>query len=100
MFSKEFVFSVKGKEIRVCNSWFRGLKLYVDGDFRDQDKTMLAVSDKALLSANIADGVILEIVPVSAAFSVEMDAYLREGKTKTLVYSSYQRLSLKEKRVS
>ncbi|GAB3001630.1 hypothetical protein [Psychrosphaera aestuarii] len=100
MFSKDFLFEVKGKEIRVCNNWIRGIKLYVDGDFKDQDKTLFAFSDKTLLSANLGDGIILEIVPVSTAFTVEMDAYLREGQTRTLIYSSYQRLSLKEKRIA
>lgn len=98
MFSKEFVFNVKGKEVRICNNWIRGVKLYVDGDFKDQDKTLFAFSGKTLLSANLGDGVILEVVPVSAAFTVEMDAYMREGQTRTLAYSSYQRLSLKEQR--
>lgn len=98
MFSKEFVFNVKGKEVRICNNWIRGVKLYVNGDFKDQDKTLFAFSGKTLLSANLGDGVILEVVPVSATFTVEMDAYLREGQTRTLAYSSYKRLSLKEQR--
>ncbi|GAA0303858.1 hypothetical protein N9W11_04490 [Psychrosphaera haliotis] len=100
MFSKEFVFNVKGKEVRICNNWIRGIKLYVDGDFKDEDKRLFAFSGKTLLSANLGEGVILEVVPVSATFTVEMDAYLREGQTRTLAYSSYQRLSLKEQRAS
>lgn len=52
---KEFEFTVKGHKIKIFNSWFGGAKLYVDGDFRDQDSTFIANGKTALLSAKLAD---------------------------------------------
>ncbi|PKH00671.1 hypothetical protein [Paraglaciecola sp. MB-3u-78] len=39
---KEFEFNVKDHKIKVTNSWLHGAKLYVDGDFRDFDKSLSA----------------------------------------------------------
>ena len=39
---KEFQFKVKGHDINVVNSWIRGVKLYVDGDFSDQSRSFFA----------------------------------------------------------
>lgn len=73
---KEFEFTVKGHKIKIVNSWFGDAKLYVDGDFRDQNSTFIANGKTALLSAKLADLGILEIFPISALISVEMDAFL------------------------
>lgn len=95
---KEFTFSVKDHTIRVVNSWRQGLKLYVDGDFRDQDTGFIATGKTAMLSANLGELGILEIFPLSGFFSVEIDAYLILDGAKQKVFSSHKRLSLKEQR--
>ena len=89
---KVFEFIVNGHKVKIVNSWLRGAKLYVDGDFRDQDSSLLATGGEALLSAKLADFGILEIFPKSALVSVEMDAFLITGDEKLHVYCSYKRL--------
>ncbi len=96
---KTFEFIVKGHQIRITNSWLYGAKLYVDGDFRDQDKTFLAFGSEPLLSASLGEKGILEIYPLSALVSVEMDAYLTKDRSKQHVYSSHKRLTLREQRL-
>jgi hypothetical protein len=97
---KHFEFTVKGHQIKVTNSWLRGAKLYVDGDFRDQDKSLFAFGSQALLSANLGEHGILEINPLSALISVEIDAYLINNQIKQHVFSSHKHLSLKEQRLA
>ena len=98
---KEFQFRVKGHDIKVVNSWVRGLKLYVDGDLRDQDSSVLfANGTVALLSANLEEFGILEICPISALISIEIDAYLISNNSKQYVFSSHKRLSLTEQRTA
>jgi len=92
---KEFKFNVKDHQIKVTNSWFHGAKIYVDGDFRDFDKSLSAYGKVALLSANLGELGILEIFPV-AFFTVEIDAYLVFDNTQQFVFSSHKRLSLTE----
>jgi hypothetical protein len=96
---KEFKFNVKGHKVRITNSWLHGAKLYVDGDFRDFDKSLTANGKVALLSANFGEFGILEVFP-SALFTVEMDAYLISGNVKQHVFSSHKRLSLTEQRTA
>ncbi|AZQ84812.1 hypothetical protein EKO29_12905 [Colwellia sp. Arc7-635] len=79
---KEFQFKVKGHTIKIVNSWTRGVKLYVDGDFRDQDSSFLANGKTAQVSAKLGESGILEINPLSTLLSVEMDAYLMSGNSK------------------
>jgi hypothetical protein len=98
--SKVFQFKVKNHTVKIVNSWFRGVKLYVDGEFRDQDSSFLASGKKALLSTNLGDAGILEIYPLSALISVEMDAYLTLNNFTQHVYSSHKRLSLTEQRTA
>lgn len=95
---KEFTFTVKGHHISIINSWFHGAKLYVDGDLRDVDSSLIATGKTALLSANLGELGILEVFP-SALISVEMDAYVSKGDDRARVYSSHQRLNLKEQRL-
>ena len=97
---KEFNFKVKGHDIRVTNAWFRGAKLYVDGDLRDFDKSLIATGKSALMSADLGDEGVLEIFPLSGMFSVELDAYLVKHEARQQVYSSHERLSLTEKRLA
>ncbi len=97
---KEFNFEIKGHQIKVTNSWFLGAKLYVDGDLRDFDKTFIALGNKVLMSANLGQFGTLEIIPLSAAFSVELDAYLVHGDARQHVFSSHKRLSLSEQRLA
>jgi hypothetical protein len=96
---KEFEFNVKDHKIKVTNSWLHGAKLYVDGDFRDFDKSLSANGKVALLSANLGDFRILEIFPV-VFFTVEIDAYLVFDNTKQHIFSSHKRLSLTEQRTA
>ncbi len=64
---------------------------YINSDLRDFDKT--------LLPANL-DGVgTLKIKPSSGLVSAEIDAYLVKAADTHHVYSSYKRLSLKQKRL-
>jgi hypothetical protein len=98
--SKVFQFKVKNHTIKIVNSWLRGAKLYVDGDFRDHDSTFLAIGKKSLLSASLGESGVLEIIPMSALFSVEMDAYLISDNSTQHVYSSHKRLSLTEQRTA
>jgi len=97
---KEFEFTVKGHKIKIVNSWFGGAILYVDGDFRDQDSTFIANGKTALLSAKLADFGILEIFPISALISVEMDAFLITDGERLQVYSSHKRLTLAQQRLA
>lgn len=97
---KEFVFTVKDHKVKIVNSWSLGTKLYIDGECRDQDSTFLASGKSALLSANLGEFGILEIFPMSALISVEMDAFLIKGIEKLHVYSSHKRLNLTEQRLA
>ena len=97
---KKFQFKVKGHTIKIVNTWTRGVKLYVDGDFRDQDSSFLANGKIALVSAKLGESGILEINPLSALLTIEMDAYLMSGNSKQHVYSSHKRLSLAEQRTA
>ncbi len=96
---KEFEFTVKDHKIKIVNSWARGVKLYIDGDFRDQDSSFIPNGKTALLSAKLGEFGILEIFPMSALFSVEMDAFLIRDNKKQHVYSSHTRLNLTEQRL-
>lgn len=97
---KEFEFTVKDHKIKIVNSWTRGAKLYIDGEYRDQDSTFFANGKIALLSANLAEFGILEVYPLSGLISVEMDAFLIYNNEKQHVYSSHKRLNLKEQRLA
>ncbi|KKO44116.1 hypothetical protein WG68_17530 [Arsukibacterium ikkense] len=52
---KTWNFEVKGHSIKVVNSWLHGIKLYVDGDFRDHDRSLFAFGGEVLLSANLGE---------------------------------------------
>jgi len=97
---KEFEFTFKEHKIKIVNSWSRGVKLYIDGEFRDQDSSFFANGKTTLLSANLDEYGILEIVPMSALISVEMDAFLVKNNEKQQIYSSHGRLSLTEQRLA
>ncbi len=96
---KEFRFIVKAHTIRVVNTWTRGIKLYVDGDFRDQDTSFFVNGKAVLLSAKLGEYGILEIY-LSAFTSVEIDAYLVLNNSKQYVFSSHKHLSLTEQRLA
>lgn len=97
---KEFEFTIKNHKVKIVNSWIRGAKLYIDGECRDRDSTFLANGKTALLSAKLGEFGTLEIFPMSALISVEMDAFLIKGNEKQHVYSSHKRLSLSEQRLA
>ncbi|MGB0892885.1 MAG: hypothetical protein ACPGUD_00630 [Parashewanella sp.] len=90
---KTFAFNIQGHNVTITNSWFSGAKLYVDGNLRDTDKTMVAKGNKSLLSANLGDAGFLQIKPLSKLLSVEMDAYLVNGNNSQHIYSSHKQLS-------
>jgi len=58
---KEWKFNANNHANRVANSWFGGIKLYVDGDCRDTDTSFLVFAKTVLLSARLHDGDVLEI---------------------------------------
>ncbi|MEL0634380.1 hypothetical protein V6237_16510 [Pseudoalteromonas carrageenovora] len=97
---KTFEFAIKSNKIKVVNYWFGGIKLYINNHLHDFDTTLFAISNKTLLSADL-DGIgTLEIKPLSALMSVEIDAYLVKAADTHHVYSSHKRLSLKQKRLA
>lgn len=89
---KEFEFTVKGHKVKIVNTWVRGAKLYIDGECRDRDSTLLANGKSVLMSASLGELGILEIFPKSALLSVEMDAFLTSRNGKQHVYSSRKKL--------
>lgn len=97
--SKEFSFVIQNHKIKIVNRWLDGIKLYIDGECRDQSRKLFALGNQTLLSANLNELGILEIVPNSGMFSIELDAYLLGSQEQRLhVYSSYDRVSLKAQR--
>ena len=52
------------------------------------------------LSAKLADLSVLEIFPISALISVEMDAFLITDDERLQVYSSHKRLNLTQQRLA
>jgi hypothetical protein len=54
---KEVLADFHGHSIRVVNTWFSGMKLYIDGDVRDEHRGMFSVSgDSPALSASLSHG--------------------------------------------
>ena len=94
---KKWNFEVKGHSVKVVNSWFYGMKLYVDGDFKDHDRSFFAFGGEVLLSTNLGEAGILEIEP-KAFVTVEIDVYLASDGKRQQVFSSTKRLSLSEQR--
>ncbi|MCF6264131.1 MAG: hypothetical protein L3J24_11160 [Xanthomonadales bacterium] len=85
---KEWKFNVNNHAIRIANSWFGGIKLYIDGDFRDKDTSFFVFAKTVLLSARLHDGGILEISVESGLLSVEIDAHLVLNSGRKNIYSS------------
>jgi len=102
---KSWLFMLSEHKIKVSNSWFTGLKLYIDDELKDKNKHLFSAGNMPLLSANIAGAGLIEICPKSSFFSTEIDAYFIENNEEAgvkqirKVFSSYQRLSLKEQRL-
>jgi hypothetical protein len=94
---KTWSFEVKGHSIKVVNSWLHGAKLYVDGDFKDHDRSFFAFGGRVLLSTNLGELGILEIEP-RAFVTVEIDVYLASDGKRQLVFSSTKRLPLSQQR--
>lgn len=53
---KEWVTQVKGREVRVVNSWTGGTRLYIDGDCRDRNSSLFAPVWTDWLSARLVHG--------------------------------------------
>lgn len=87
--SESWSFTAISHKIKVTNSWFFGVKLYVDGKLRDKDTSFLDFGEEAL-TAVLEHGRVLEVVPKPGLVSVQMDAYLIEEEHRRLVFSSYQ----------
>lgn len=94
---KTWQFDVQGRSVKVTNSWLHGMKLYIDGDFRDEDRSFLAFGNEVRLSARMGDTGIVEIEP-RAFFAVEIDVYFSADKERTCVFSSTKRPSLTQQR--
>lgn len=103
MFRKEFKFNYKQHEVRVMNDWVRGIKLYVDGDTRDWDKRLYISQGDVMVSAQIDEGEILEIVAGPTIFSIQIDAYVRkvgQDDRGIHIFSSHGRVSFRDKRMA
>lgn len=96
---KTWNFKVKGHLIKVVNSWLHGMKLYIDGDCRDHDRSFFAYGNQVMLSAKLGDEGILEIEP-RAFITVEIDVFLTQEHERKAVFSSSNRLSLSQQRES
>ena len=94
---KEWNFNLSGHTVRITNSWFFGMKLYIDGDVRDEDRGFLALGNEVRLSARIPEVGVLEVEP-RAFITVEIDVYLKEDGNRNLVFSSTKRLALSQQR--
>jgi hypothetical protein len=98
--AKEFSFMIKDYKVKVVNRWFDGIKLYINGECRDQTKTVFIIGNETLLSANLDVMGVLEIVPQLGMFSIELDAYLLDSNDQRLhIYSSNGRVPLKAHRL-
>ncbi len=86
--SESWRFTTKSHEVKVTNSWFFGVKLYVDGKLRDKDTSFLDFGQEALI-APLENGTVLEVVPKPGLVSVQLDAYLVDGTQRKWVFSSY-----------
>ncbi|KAF0176532.1 MAG: hypothetical protein IV086_14635 [Hyphomonadaceae bacterium] len=80
--AKEWVAEYKGHKIRVCNTWFFGAKLYIDGERRDTDNELLAFGAKPIMSARLvrddSQSDLVEVF-VRAVFTVKAKIYA-DGK--------------------
>lgn len=96
---KEFSFKIQDTKIRIVNTWFHGVKLYVNGEYRDYNNQFFILSKQVLLSANLGDLGVLEIEVKPGLISMELDAYLEQGRERLHIYSSHDRISLKAQRL-
>lgn len=103
---KSWMFMISQHKIKVTNSWFTGLKLFIDDELKDKNTHFFSAGKMSLLSAQVANVGIVEICPKSSLISTEIDAYFIENneekgvKRTRKVFSSHQRLSLKEQRLN
>ena len=75
---KEFEFTVKGHKVKIVNSWFGGVKLYVDGDLRDKDSTFIA-NGKTVVDINLKrmpEEVVTDVSPMKLLLFVGADYHL------------------------
>ena len=63
--SKEFQFKVNEHQIKILCG-FLLIKLYIDGECRDTDNALSSNGKTAILSANLGELGILEIIPKSS----------------------------------
>lgn len=94
---KTWNFKVKGHSVEVVNRWFGGMTLFIDGERRDHNSSLLAFGGKVMLSADLGEPGLLEIEP-KAIFTVEIDVYLTQQEKRIPVFKSDGRLSLRERR--
>ena len=71
---KQWIIERSGSTIRFVNSWFSGAKLYIDGELKDFDKSMMVSSKYAFLSGsfqnNSGQREIVEVFTKSKLLSV------------------------------
>lgn len=71
---KEWKVERSGVVIRLVNSWVHGAKLYINGDLKDFDKTLLASPKYPMLSGSFANDrghrEVIEVFGKSGLFSV------------------------------
>ena len=98
MFSK-WQFNIAKHEILITNNWITGMKLYVDGLLKDTNAFPFAIGNHVFLRTELEHLGTLEVIPY-AIFTVEISAKLKTAHDHLLVYSSYQKQTLREKRLT
>ena len=65
---KEVIATYKNHKIRVTNGWFSGAKLYIDGECRDNNSSMIQTNKNSpMLSAKLSDNEIVEVYGIAIA---------------------------------
>ncbi|GGO71567.1 hypothetical protein [Bowmanella pacifica] len=95
--NKEWNLTLNDQLIRITNSWFHGMKLYINGELKDHDRRLFALGNLVTLSAKLDDGSVLEVEP-KAIFTVEIKVYLTKDSERSAVFSSSDRLPLSQQR--
>lgn len=95
----EWKFKLSQHEIRITNHWFGGLKLYVNGQLQDTNFNPFALGKNVFLSCNLGELGKLEVTPYAPFFTVEISVRLTTSDDSILIFSTYERQTLREKRL-
>ena len=71
----QWIIERSGSTIRLVNSWFGGSKLYINGDLKDFEKSMVVSPKRAFLSGSLTnpEGVreVIEVYAKSGLFAIQ-----------------------------